>query len=265
MQPLDLGFCFFHLLLNFTFCSTGVGTRRLVLIGLKLLTGSNTVPSDRVAGLAIPHPARPLSRRVGGSNVSLLDLKRRYTSARRCLADGRVFNFPFSSSGLTELDPRPARRAASRDPFQGGNTCRVDPNRITSLTVHGFQATGALAAVSYQSSASRQPCKSLSFTGSCRYIPQPERPFLGLSSNLTSAFSSKGRRQFFASIQNAFGFCQPVIPDITSTTAQLAQALPLLFGRFESEFVKLSEFAFSAQCVNIIAISIKPIGENAIH
>ena len=47
----------------------------------------------------------------------------------------------------------------------------------------------------------------------------------------------KGRRQFFASIQNAFGFCQPVIPDITSTTAQLAQALRLLFGRFESEFV----------------------------
>jgi hypothetical protein len=28
-----------------------------------------------------------------------------------------------------------------------------------------------------------------------------------------------------------------VIPDITSTTAQLAQALRLLFGRFESEFV----------------------------
>ena len=40
-------------------------------------------------------------------------------------------------------------------------------------------------------------------------------------------FSSKAEGSF-RQHQNAFGFCQPVIPDITSTTAQLAQALRLL-------------------------------------
>ena len=55
MQPLDLGFCFFQLLLNFTFLlNWRLEPFQLGLIGLKLLTGSNTVPSDRVASLAIP-------------------------------------------------------------------------------------------------------------------------------------------------------------------------------------------------------------------
>ena len=50
-------------------------------------------------------------------------------------------------------------------------------------------------------------------------------------------FSSKAEGSFSPASRMRFGFCQPVIPDISSTTAQLAQALRLLGGRFESEFV----------------------------
>ena len=55
MQALDLGFLLLPVAAElYLFAQLALEPCQLGLIGFELLTGSNTVPSDRVASLAIP-------------------------------------------------------------------------------------------------------------------------------------------------------------------------------------------------------------------
>ena len=90
-------------------------------------------------------------------------------------------------------------------------------------------------------------------------MPRPERfsRLVLLPTGEHPVQLNRQKPQFFASIQNAFGFCQPVIQTQQAQPPNWAQALRLLFGRFGGRnLLGLQTVAFSAPVCSIIAISI---------
>ena len=93
-------------------------------------------------------------------------------------------------------------------------------------------------------------------------MPRPERPFLVFLPTGEHPVQLKGRRQFFASIQNAFGFCQPVIPEHNEHNRQSTGAgVALVVRSVRVGICRLSEFAFSAQCAALLPYLLSPIGD----
>ena len=88
-------------------------------------------------------------------------------------------------------------------------------------------------------------------------MPRPEGHFWVFLPTGEHPVQLKGRRQFFASIQNAFGFCQPVIPDITAQPPNWRRRCACC-SVGSIGICRLSEFAFSAQCVALLPYLLSP-------
>ena len=92
-------------------------------------------------------------------------------------------------------------------------------------------------------------------------MPRPEIHFWGfLPTGEASCSCSRPEGSFRQHPECVISFYQPVIPDITGTTAQLARALRLLFGRFESEFVGFQNLR-KRSVLTLLPYLLSPIGD----
>ena len=176
-----------------------------------------------------------------------------------CLADGRVFNFPFNWLGLAELDPRQPGGSFTR-PFSRRQYLSKLTNRIASR-LSLFLEYGCLGGEFLIKAAHHAPCKSLSFCWRLSVYASARKAISGSFFQLVSIlFSSKAEGSFRQHPE-----CVWFLPARDSRHNEhnrpTGAGVALVVRSVRVGICRLSEFAFSAQCVALLPYLLSPIGD----